>query len=257
MALLNQLRDRASAKAFDGKPLPQEILEQILEATSYSPRAGNLQHFAIRVITKKTELQRMSQIFFDCETTANASALLIFFVDLHTTAEYFKSEDVNYPFANLMGYHYALADATIAMQTASLVAENLGVATRVLAASLMRAKALDTAFVAPAGTTAAFSLALGFESKPEAANRHNLPWETYTAQGMDSAWPNWKTVYVESGKARQEVGVLEAMDRVGAKMERDSTLNTAAKVLARVKYKVEELERFSTELGEHLRKLFK
>jgi hypothetical protein len=47
------------------------------------------------------------------------------------------------------------------------------------------------------------------------------------------------------------------MDHVSAKVERDPSLNSTAKILARVKYKVEELEQFSAELADHLRKLFK
>lgn len=258
MSLLNQLRERASAKKFAGRPIDKETLEKVLEATSYSPRAANLQHFSLRVVTDSAEIKRLSQLFFDCEVTASASALLVFFTDQKTTGEYFTNDGLQYPFDNLIGYHFALADAVIAMQTAALTAENLGLATRVLAGSLLRAKALSMAFNAPESIVPAFTLALGYENDKSSPKRHNLNWQTYTAQGMSTPWPSADAIYVKSGKDEADFKFLNLVPTINAKTEASGGGGKkASAILANLKYRPEDIAQFSHDLRSALANLFK
>lgn len=254
MSLLSQLRERASARKFDDRPIAPETLAKVLEATSYSPRAANLQHFSLRIVTDLAERKRLSQLFFDCELTATASALLIFFIDQKTTRDYFTNDGVKYPFDNLIGYHFALADAVIAMQTAALTAENLGLATRILAPSLLRAKAVSMAFNAPEGMVPAFTLALGHERDQVSPKRHNLAWQSYTAHGMSTPWPRVESIYLESGKDEADFKSLNQVPTISSK---SGGYKKATAILSGLKYRPEDIAQFSHDLRSALANLFK
>lgn len=253
MSILESLRLRGSARNFGSRVLEAKDLEAILEASAYSPRAGNFQQFSIRVF-EGAELERLSQIMLGCEFARTAKAVLLFYVDLKTTREWFLSEGADYPFANSVGYHYALADSMLAMQCCALVAEERGIATRVLSASLLRSKAVALANHAPLGCVPTFSLALGFEAEnsDEALRRHNSNWRSYTRFGFKESWPTVEDVYIDTGKAVVD-GIRFEKSQVLSAKRKTSGMSSWLRALSKFKYRRSDLDSFSSDLNDMIR----
>jgi nitroreductase len=58
--LMEIIRDRRSVRAYQDKPLPQEIVLDILEAARYAPTARNMQELEYKVITNGALIQKLS-----------------------------------------------------------------------------------------------------------------------------------------------------------------------------------------------------
>ncbi|MDO9538262.1 MAG: nitroreductase family protein [Thermoplasmata archaeon] len=58
MELIESIRDRRSVRKMDTKPVPREMIEQILEAGKSAPSAGNLQARDFFVVTSKEMRER-------------------------------------------------------------------------------------------------------------------------------------------------------------------------------------------------------
>ena len=59
--LMEIIKSRKSIRAYQDKPLPKEVVRDILEAAKYAPTARNMQELEYRVITSKTLMDKLSK----------------------------------------------------------------------------------------------------------------------------------------------------------------------------------------------------
>ncbi len=78
MSLLESLHWRYAAKRMNGKQVPAEKIETILEAARLAPTSSGLQPFKILVITDKELLKKIQPIAFNQPQITEASHLLVF-----------------------------------------------------------------------------------------------------------------------------------------------------------------------------------
>lgn len=62
MEFLNLVKERYSCKAYDGRPVSQEQLDQILEAGRWAPTAKNLQEQHVYVVQSEEGLAKIDQL---------------------------------------------------------------------------------------------------------------------------------------------------------------------------------------------------
>lgn len=58
--LMEIIRQRRSVRSYEARPLPKEVIHDILEAARYAPSARNAQPLEYKVITDKTMIGRLS-----------------------------------------------------------------------------------------------------------------------------------------------------------------------------------------------------
>lgn len=78
MKLLDALKWRYATKKMNGKVIPEEKLDYILEAARLSPSSSGLQPYQIFVISNKELLEKIKAISFDQSQITDASHLLVF-----------------------------------------------------------------------------------------------------------------------------------------------------------------------------------
>ncbi|MBN1161201.1 MAG: nitroreductase family protein, partial [Dehalococcoidales bacterium] len=59
--LMEIIKSRKSIRAYQDKPLPKQVVRDILEAAKYAPTARNMQELEYRVITSKTLMDKLSK----------------------------------------------------------------------------------------------------------------------------------------------------------------------------------------------------
>ncbi|MDH7568260.1 MAG: nitroreductase family protein [Armatimonadota bacterium] len=62
MDVLEALKTRRSIRAYSSRPVPREVLEEILECARWSPSARNVQPWAFVVITDPATRQRIADL---------------------------------------------------------------------------------------------------------------------------------------------------------------------------------------------------
>jgi nitroreductase len=59
--LMEIIKSRKSIRAYQDKPLPKQVVKDILEAAKYAPTARNMQELEYRVVTNKTLMDTLSK----------------------------------------------------------------------------------------------------------------------------------------------------------------------------------------------------
>jgi nitroreductase len=71
------LRQRTSVRSFQHKPVPQPVLDEILEAGRLSPSGGNEQAWRFGVVTDASMIARIAQLAHQQEWIAQAPLLIV------------------------------------------------------------------------------------------------------------------------------------------------------------------------------------
>jgi FMN reductase (NADPH)/FMN reductase [NAD(P)H] len=132
---INLLNQRRSVRAYEDKPIPIDVKEEIIKSAMRAPTAGNMMLYSIIDITDQAIKDKLAETCDDQPFVAKAPLVLMFFADYQRWYDYFKvcgvtaslgiSEDeVRKPEeGDLM---LACSDALIAAQNAVVAAEALG-----------------------------------------------------------------------------------------------------------------------------------
>lgn len=78
MELLDKLNWRYAAKAMNGQKVPQEKIDNIIEAARLAPTSSGLQPFEIYVITNQEIKEKIKAIAWNQSVVADCSHLLVF-----------------------------------------------------------------------------------------------------------------------------------------------------------------------------------
>jgi nitroreductase len=78
MELLEKLKWRYAAKAMNGKKIPQEKIDNIIEAISLAPTSSGLQPFEVFVITNQQIKDEIRPIAWNQPVVSDCSHLLVF-----------------------------------------------------------------------------------------------------------------------------------------------------------------------------------
>lgn len=78
MELLNKLNWRYATKAMNGEKVPQEKIDNIIEAISLAPTSSGLQPFEVIVVTNQELKEKIKAIASNQSVVADCSHLLVF-----------------------------------------------------------------------------------------------------------------------------------------------------------------------------------
>lgn len=78
MELIDKLKWRYAAKAMNGEKVPQEHIDQVIEAISLSPTSSGLQPFEVLVITNEDVKAQIRQVAWNQAVVTDCSHLLVF-----------------------------------------------------------------------------------------------------------------------------------------------------------------------------------
>ena len=78
MELLDKLKWRYAAKAMNGEKVPQEKIDNIIEAISLAPTSSGLQPFEVFVITNQEVKEQIKPIAWNQSVITDCSHLLVF-----------------------------------------------------------------------------------------------------------------------------------------------------------------------------------
>jgi nitroreductase len=120
---------RKSVRAWEARPVPQEVKDELLDATLRSPTAGNMMLYTILDITDPEIKERLSHSCDEQPFIARSPIVLVFLADWQRWMDYFEvsgalqAGSARPAEADLL---LAFSDALIAAQTATIAGEALG-----------------------------------------------------------------------------------------------------------------------------------
>ncbi len=134
--VLETIHQRKSARAYEDKPLPEDVRDMILKSAMRAPTAGNMMLYSIIEVSDQEAKNKLVETCDSQPFIADAPLVLVFLADYQRWVDYFKVSGVE-QFCEEKGMpmvkpeegdlFLAACDALIAAQTAVIAAESLGV----------------------------------------------------------------------------------------------------------------------------------
>lgn len=124
--IIKVLRSRKSVRAYEDRPVAQEVKQALFEAALQAPTAGNMTLYTILDITDPAIKEKLAVTCDNQPFIAEAPVVLVFCADYHRWYELFKRhvDEVRKPAeGDLL---LANADALIAAQNVVVAAESFG-----------------------------------------------------------------------------------------------------------------------------------
>lgn len=181
MTILDAIKSRRSIRRFTDQPVPEEVLQQLLEAVQYAPSWGNTQCWEIVVVRDDTQKEQLVALLppKNPSTLAVAHAPVVFAICGATRKSgYYHGQPVT-KFDDWLLY-----DLGLASQNLCLAAQGLGLGTVIVGAfDHERAKTL---LRLPTGYEAVTLIPLGYPDQAPGAPKRRAVAE-FTHQDFFSA----------------------------------------------------------------------
>jgi nitroreductase len=84
MEFRDVVMQRYATKKFDGRPIPEAKIRELVELIRYAPSAVNLQPWRIKIITDQKSKEELRPASFGQEQVTTCSHLLVFYADTDT-----------------------------------------------------------------------------------------------------------------------------------------------------------------------------
>ncbi|MCX7831049.1 MAG: nitroreductase family protein [Acidobacteria bacterium] len=117
MDFFELMQKRRSVRSFKSDPIPQELIDQILETIRISPSAGNVQPFRIKIVKDKETKEKLVKASFNQTFIAEAPIIIGFFALPSESGKHYGERGERL---------YSIQDATIALYSAHLAVDALG-----------------------------------------------------------------------------------------------------------------------------------
>lgn len=124
---LSQLEERKSVRAFEDRPIPEEVRTQILQGAVQAPTAGNQQLYTILDITSQEIKEKLAILCDNQGFIGRAPLVLVFCADCKKWYDAYQSVGCSPRKPGLGDLLLAVSDTNIAAQNAVTAAWSLGV----------------------------------------------------------------------------------------------------------------------------------
>lgn len=196
--LIDQLHARATCRDFSDRPVPDDVLDAVLEAGVRAPSGGNLQPYSIILVRDKSTAQRLSVLNEDQPFIADAPVNLLFCIDWHRSRRWASLYDA--PFSADRSFRHfwiSLQDTIIAAQSICIAADSVGLRSCYVGTVMESVAEVRAMFGMPPGVFPVVLLSVGY---PDAELRRRLK------------FPQSVMVHHEAYQDPSDEQLLEAID---------------------------------------------
>ena len=127
MDMYELIMKRRSVRNFKDQPIPQEVIDQLLDAANNAPSGGNIQPISIILIQEKENRTLLAEMVGNQPWVKNAPLSLIFCLDFNRIKRWATLNETEFKGEQALSHFLiAYADLMCAAQSVVLLAEGLG-----------------------------------------------------------------------------------------------------------------------------------
>jgi len=274
--LYDLLMKRRSVRSFEDRPVPEELLDELLDAAVNAPSGGNIQPLSIIVVEDPAARAELAEMVGGQPWVANAPTSLVFCIDFHRVKRWASTFDVEFRGEeSLLSFLIAFADIMCAAQSVVVLAEARGLGSVYVGTILSSIDYAREYFAMPEHVLPVMVLSLGFPKSvprniPKLDRHAAVHSEKYAARSDDDVADDFERKYgsIDDDVDRYlERAYVEAVERdkqaprddgswVGDVKRRMQKLEVKsnAEFLFRVRYPQDLMVRFNRDLVRALEK---
>lgn len=221
--ILRALKSHRSIRRYKPDPIPEPVLESILDAGLRGSSSGNLNSWSVIVTTNPELKEKLFVLHHEQEMVRQAPTVLTFCADFRRTRRWVKLRNAKDSFDDLGGYLVAAFDAVIAAQNVAVAAESLGLGICYMGSTVDSAKEITTLLKIPESVIPVTSLVIGTPDEDPAV-RAKLPLqalvhqETYQDPSDAEILETYREREISGWHRYQSIpAVMKQMERLGIK----------------------------------------
>jgi nitroreductase len=250
MSVIEAIQQHRSIRQYRPDPVPDDLLEEILEAGIRASSSGNMQTYSIIVTRDRALREQLYAPHMEQSMVLDAPVLLTFCADFRRMRHWLRLNDAPDNFDNFMSFMIAAIDATLVSQNVALAAESRGLGMCYMGSTLANCDEIGRVLRLPPGVVPVVGFSLGYPDE-DPALRDRLPlsglvhYETY----HDDSDARIRETYRE----REVKGWDRYMSYPDLRqMIEESGVENLAQVYTIVKYTRESHQEFSQKVLDYL-----
>jgi len=184
MSVIQQILNHRSIRKYKSDPIPEVLLQEILQAGIRTSSSGNMQTYSI-IVTRDQQLrERLLEPHMGQKMVVDAPVFLTFCADFNRMRQWLKHKHAADNFDNFFSFLIGAIDAILVSQTVALAAESRGLGLCYLGSTLASADAIGNILGLPKNVVPVTGFSLGYpDEQPDLRDRLPLSslvhWETY------------------------------------------------------------------------------
>ncbi len=196
METLNTLLTHKTIRKYKSTPIPQDMLNKILEAGFRASTTGNMQVYSVIVSQDEERRKALCKLHFGQKMVEQAPVLLTFCADFNRFNKWCRQRDAEPGYDNFLSFFTAAIDALLVAQNAAVAAEAFGLGICYLGTTTYQADKLIDFFDLPPGVVPVTTLVLGYPDEapgltdrlPDKAMIHHETYKDYSPSDIDDIY---------------------------------------------------------------------
>ncbi len=242
--MFDTILNHRSIRKYTPDPIPDEILDYILEAGTRASTTGNMQVYSIIVTTEDSIKEELAPCHFNQPMVREAPLLLTFCADFNRFSKWCRQRKAEPVYDNFLSFVTAAIDALLVAQNVCVAAEDAGLGICYLGTTTYMAGKIIDILGLPRGVVPVTTVTLGYPGEhpgltdrlPLEAVVHREKYRDYSETDIDNHY-------------REKELVKTYQDFI-----KENNKETLAQVFTDVRYKKDDNILFSNSLLEVLRK---
>lgn len=174
MDVIQQIHQHRSIRKYKPNPVPDELLNKILEAGIRASSSGNMQVYSIVVTGDMTLRKQLYQAHFEQKMVLEAPLLLTFCADFHRMRQWLRISHAPDNFDNFISFMIAAIDAILVSHNVALAAEAEGLGICYLGSTFANCDQVGRILELPSSVVPVVGFTLGYPNE-DPAPRDRLP----------------------------------------------------------------------------------
>ena len=189
--VLETLLAHRSVRSYKNAPVPEDALDQIVEAALRAPTSSNLNSYAIVVVDDRDLLEKLCAVCGNQRFVAQCGALLVFCSDVSRHIHVCATRGYPYRGDQINTLFVTHGDAVLACQNAAVAAQSMGFGTCMLGNVRNDPPAVSDLLELPRYVFASVGLAIGVAAgdmglKPRMPRRVMVSRNRYSSEHMEA-----------------------------------------------------------------------
>ena len=218
--MVKEIAGHRSIRKFKDTPIPENVLNEILEAGTRASNTGNMQLYSMIVTTSHELRKQLSPCHFDQPSVLQAPVHITFCADINRFDKWCRQRGAEPGYDNFAWFVSATVDAVLASQNVALEAEAHGLGICYLGTVIYTADKIAEILELPDGVVPVAAIVMGYpDQQPPLTDRlplegvvHREKYHDYTTQDIDRIWAEREAS--EETKGLLEVNGLPNLARI-------------------------------------------
>ncbi len=242
--MFDTILNHRTIRKYTADPIPNAILEYILEAGTRASTTGNMQVYSIVVTTDPKIKEELSPCHFDQPMVREAPVVITFCADFNRFSKWCRLRNAEPGYDNFLSFVTAAIDALLVAQNVCVAAEDAGLGICYLGTTTYMAGKIIEVLDLPPGVVPVTTVTIGYpDEHPGVTDRLPLEAVVHREKYRDYSETDINNLY------REKELINSYQEFV-----KENNLQTLAQVFTDVRYKKSDNILFSNSLLEVLEK---